>query len=240
MKSIVRKDTGEDYKAYPSSRDYGVSISRGDSLTCVRPETVDGRSFEASRRSRNATGSNPQRGISESSCVNRSRGGRRRPASQFLPQADAHYRSAHFAPSGRSHRENPPAPSKVASPLGDRAQSPRSADSDVRLNHRNVHGAPLGPGGLGPDAAGRGQLGYLSSPERPRRLTAYCRRRQYAVSATEALGILALLPRSTNCPLTWRSRWFNRASSRPLITVLRPFPGPSPWEARGETSYPGR
>jgi len=103
---------------------------------------------------------------------------------------------------------------------------------------RKARGAPLGPGGLQPDAAGRGQLGYLSSPERPRRLTAYCRRRQYAVSATEALGILALLPRSTNCPLTWRNRWFTRASSRPLITVLRPFPGPSPWEARGETSYP--
>ena len=131
-------------------------------------------------------------------------------------------------------------PRPVASPVADRAQGPRTTDSDFLFKHHNVHGAPeRRRGGLEPDPAGGRQLGYLSSPERPRRLTAYSRRRQYAVSTTEALGILALLPRSTNFPLTWWNRWFTRACSRPLITVPRPFPGPSPWEARGETSYPG-
>jgi hypothetical protein len=55
---------------------------------------------------------------------------------QFLPQPDAHYRSAHFAQSGRSHRENPPAPARVAAPLGDRAQSPRSAAGTRRTTAR--------------------------------------------------------------------------------------------------------
>ena len=68
-------------------------------------------------------------------------------------------------------------------------------------------------------------------------LTAYCRRREYAVSTTETPDILALLPHSTIFHVTCGMRCSTRAFSRPLITVLRPFPGPSPWEARGETSY---
>jgi hypothetical protein len=49
----------------------------------------------------------------------------------------------HLAPSGRGHRENTAAPSTVASPLADRAQGPRSADSDFRFKHHHVRGAPF-------------------------------------------------------------------------------------------------
>ena len=67
---------------------------------------------------------------------------------------------------GRGHRENTAAPSTVASPVTDRAQGPRTPDSDFLFKHHHVHGAPQRRRpGLQPDPARRRQLEYLSPLE---------------------------------------------------------------------------